>query len=223
MIKTKKKRIGLIIAVCLFPLIMVSSLIYTLIDDQLKTSKIPLTEYNNLFTDDAQGKLQILATVKGRNRPPVSTYIYDKRFNICVFKVILTNNSTLGKIINYKNGTSSSNLFVANGGLPCFNFDMKINEGRIANVSTINFKSDGDYIKSILNNDSLRCYYYRFETFSISYNNGFYDILAKADQSTIPASVMFMKKGKFLYIIIMSIAEGKEEMQPDLLYSLVNK
>ncbi len=221
---TTKKSIILGIAVGgLFMFIMVGSLIYTLIYNQETSSKIPLTEYNNLFTNDTQGKLQILATEKGRNRPPVSTYVYDNRFNICVFKVILANNSTLRKIIGYKHATSYGNLFVANGGLPCFNFDMKISEEKVSKVSVVDFKFDGDSIKSIVNNDSLRCYYYKFETFSISYNNGLYDILAKADHSTIPASVMFVKKGKFLYIIIMSIAEGKEEMPPDILYSLINK
>jgi hypothetical protein len=219
-----KKSILLGLAGCgLFMLIMIGPLIYTLIYNHETSSKTPLTEYNNLFTNKAQGKLQILVTAKSRSRPPVSTYVYDNRFNICVFKVMLTNNSTLRKTINYKNATSYSNLFVVNGGLPSTNFDMKINEGRVDKVSIVDFKFDGDSIKSIVNNDSTRCYYCKFETFSISYNNGSYDILAKADQSTIPASVLFIKKKDSLYIIIMSVAEGKEEMRPDLLISLINR
>jgi hypothetical protein len=220
---TTKSIIFGMVAGGLFMLIMVGSLIYTVIYNQETSSKKPLTEYNNLFTKEAQDKLQILATAKGRNREPCSSYVYDNSFNVFVFKVILTNNLSLKRIVNYKNGASYSNLFVANGGLPSFNFDMNINEGKISYVSKVNFKFDGDSIKSIINNDSLRCYYYRFNTFSISYNDGFYDILAKADRSDIPASVLFKKKGNFLYVILMSVAKGKEEMEPQLLYSLINK
>lgn len=220
---TKRRVIVAVAAVSLFAIYEVSTLIYTMIDDQETSSKIPLTEYNDLFSKKAQDQLQILATVKSRNRQPVSTYLYDKEYNLCVFKVIMSKNSGLTHILNYQNETTSKSLNSTYEGLPCFNFDMSIKAGKSALVSSIHFKSDGDSIKSIVRNDTLVCFYYKFNTFSINFNDEPYDIIAKADQSNIPASVIFKKNGKFVYIIILTVAKGKEELQPDQLYSIINK
>jgi len=84
--KTIKRRVIIgIVAASLFMAYEVSRLIYTMIDDDETSSKVPLTEYENLFNKDAQGKLNILATVKSKNRQAVSTYVYDKKYNLCVF------------------------------------------------------------------------------------------------------------------------------------------
>jgi len=217
----KKKMIIGIVAAGLFMVYEVSRLIYTMIDDDETSSKVPLTEYENLFNKDAQGKLNILATVKSKNRQAVSTYVYDKKYNLCVFKVILSKNLELTRIIDYKNESSSKSLNAAYEGLPCFNFDMSIKAGKSVPVSSIHFKSNGDSIKYIARNDSLVCFYYKFKSFSINYNDEPYDIIATADQSNIPADILFKKRGKVLYIIIMTIAEGKEEMQANKLYTII--
>ena len=154
-------------------LFIFGSMIYTLIEDDGATSHAPLPEYHNLFSRETQSKLNLLITTKGNNRGISSSYVYDSRFNIFVYKVVLKNKLSLKEIIKYKNEGSSSNIFVINGGLPSFNFDMKINAGKINPVSTVKFKFDGDSIKSIVDNDTLRCYYYKFETFSINFNDGF--------------------------------------------------
>jgi hypothetical protein len=207
----------------LFALYEFSTMIYTMLDDQETSSKIPLKEYNNLFSKETQDKLQILATVKSRNREPISTYIYDTRFNLCVLKVILFKNSDLKNVIKYQNRTSYKTLNATYSGLPSSNFDMSIKAGKSVIVSLLYFKFSGDSIKSIVKNDSLYCYYLKFKTFSINYNNEPYDVIGNADESNIPASIAFKKRGDFLYIIIITVAKGKEELQPGLLYSLINK
>jgi hypothetical protein len=222
--KINKKRIIIgIIAVGLFMIYEAATLIYTIVDDQETSSKVALTEYGNLFGKDAQTKLQILVTTKSRNRHPVSLYKYDKRFNVIVSKVSLLKYSDIGQMVNYENGTSYKSLNAAYEAIPSFNFDMSIKAGKSVSVSAIHFKVNGDSIRTIARNDSLVCFYYRFNTFSINYNDEPYDVIAKADRSTIPSSVIFKRKGKFLYVIIMTIGEGNEEMRPDLLYSIVDK
>lgn len=222
----KTIRRGIIIAVAAFSIFMLyefATFIYAWINDHETSSKIPLAEYNNLFNQDAQGKLQILATVISRNRKPVSTYVYDKRYNICVFKVILLKDSDLKSIINYQNETSNKSLNAVYSNLPSFNFGMSIRIGKSVTVTTVHFRFNGDSIKLVAKNDSLNCYYYKFSSFSINYNDEPYDIVAKADRPSIPASLIFKKKGKVLYVILMSVAEGREVMRPDLLYNIINK
>lgn len=222
--RTLKRRIMIaMIAIGIFFTYEFATLIYTAIDDKETSSKISLTEYNELFYKEAQSKFKILATVESKNRPPVSTYVYDKSYNICVFKVILIKNSPLKNIINYENGTSNQSLNAVYADLPSFNFDMHIKVGRSVNVTNVKFKFHGDSIKLIEKNDSLYCYYFKFKSFSVNYNDEPYDIIANADQSNIPASILFKKKGKVLYLILMSVADEKKEMQPNLLYRITKK
>jgi len=221
--KTKKIIRLALIGAGIFTLINISLIIYTMVDDGATSSKTSLDEYNNLFNKESYNKLQILATVKSRNRMPISTYVFDGKYNICVFKVTLLNNSKLSDIIHYENETSSKSLNATYADLPSFNFNMSIKAGKSVSVSILHFKSSGGTIKSVVSNDSLACYFYKFHTFSINYNNEPYDIIANAKDSNIPANVAFIKKGKILYIVLMTIARENGEMQPNQLYNLLTK
>jgi uncharacterized membrane protein YkgB len=101
---------------------------------------------------------------------------------------------------------------------------MNIRVGNTDTISKVNFKFSGDLIKPIVKNDSLLCYYYKFKTFSLSYNNqdDTYDIIAKANDSALPANIEFIRKGKILYILILTTANGTEQMPPELLYNITN-
>jgi hypothetical protein len=222
--KTTYKRLIVVIAlISIFLLAIFSKIVYTMINDHETSSKVPLIEHYNLFTKEAQNKLELLATTTSRNRETTSNYVYDKTFNVFVLKVILANNNGLKDIISYQNESSHVTMNAVYSDLSNYNMKMKIKSGKSVTASTVHFKFNGNSIKSIASNDSLYCYYYKFSTFSIGYNNEPYDIIAKADQSNIPASLIFKKKDKFLYVIIMSVAKGKEEMQPDQLYNIINK
>lgn len=196
--------------------------VYTVIDNQITRSGIPLPEYNNLFTKDAQGKLHILVTTKSRNREPISTYTYENRFNICVSKILLPKNLPLKKLISFQNESSYELMNVVYADLPAFNFHMKVKAGKSILASTVHFKYSGDTIIPVKKNDSLFCYYFKFKTFSINYNNESYDIVAYSDKSTIPAGLAFIKKNRFLYVIIITEAKGAKETKSDLIYNITH-
>jgi len=200
-----------------------SVLIYTSIDDNETSSKTPLAEYNNLFTTGAQDSLQIIATEKSANRLPISTYTYDKKYNVCVLKVILSNKLGLNKVINYQNENTKIHFGGIYQAAPSSNFEMQIRTAAGGLVTKVHFKYSGSLIKALLTKDSLYCYYVKFNTFAINYDDEPYDVIAKADQQNVPASIIFKEKEKFLYIVIMTVAEGNEEMPQDLLYNMVNK
>ena len=201
----------------------VSLLIYTVMYNDVSDSTVIVPEYNDLFIKDAQSKLHLIGTEKSRNREIISSYRYDKRFGIFVFKVILSDFSSLKKIISYRNESSHRPWFGLYTPLGGYQYDMNMYAGKSVPVYSVTFQTSGDSIKPIAKNDSFYCYYYKFNTFSIHYNNRPYDIVAKSNRSDIPASILFKKKGDFLYIILMTVEEGEEKMQPDLLYNIVNK
>ena len=195
---------------------------YALLDDWPTVSHSSLPEYKSLFSKQAQSKLEIIATTTSKKSLPTSSYVYDNQFNIFVYKEYLSDNSGLTNIMTYQNASDiSSNAIYCE--LPSTDFTMRKKIGKSEAVSSVHFSFSGDSIKSIVKNDSLYCYYFKFKTFTINYNLEPYDIIAKADKSNIPGSVAFIKKGKTLYIIVMSVTEHGQQMQQNLLYSMINK
>ncbi|MDN5284638.1 MAG: hypothetical protein JWR38_912 [Mucilaginibacter sp.] len=197
--------------------------VYTMMDAQISYSVTPMPEYNNLFTKDVQQKLHILTTIRSRNREPIATYTYENRFNICVSKILLSKDLPLKRLISFQNTFSfqSFNPFYAD--LPSFNFHMNIKASKSVSASIVHFKYSGNPGIAIKKNDSLYCYYLKFKTFSINYNDESDDILAYSDESVIPAGFAFVKKNSFLYVIIITEAEGKKALEPDLIYNIINK
>jgi hypothetical protein len=77
----------------------------------------------------------------------------------------------------------------------------------------------------MVKNDSLLCYYYKYKTFSLNYDNqgDTHDLLANAEDTTIPADIEFIRKDSVLYILILTVANDKGQLAPDLLYSLTKR
>lgn len=218
--KQKYRIVAIIFIICLAGIFL--TMTYTLVDDWPQSSKVPLVEHYNLFTKEAQSKLQLLATTTNRNRETTSSLVYNKKFNLFVLKVILTGDQSLKNVIKYNNESSHVSLNAFYAGLPGTNMDMKLKSGKSVLVSSVKFKHSGDLIKLIQESDNFYCYYYKFKTFSVNYNDEAYDIVAKADNAELPASLAFIKKGKFLYIAVMTVANGKEEMDSKLLYDIID-
>jgi len=213
----------LIIALGIITVVIFSMLVYTIIKAGQTSSKSSLSEYDTLFTKQGHDKLVHFGTETSQIRQPISNYVYDKRFNVFVYKVILVKDTNLKNIITYKNEGLSLFKNGITSPLPSRNFKMNLKDDQSTLVSTVRLISAGDSIVSIIQNDHIFCYYFKFNKFAISYNDEAYDINAAAANSNIPASVVFVKKGKILYVILMTVAEGDEEFDPKLLYNIVQK
>jgi len=221
---SKRKKVQLIIIFfSVFVLVQFGRIFYTIIDENAEIIDAPIAEYHNLFTPEAQHKLQIIVSGKSKNRGITSSYVYDKKFNVFVFKVHLsTTNNNLQRLVSYQNESTYKSMNALYEELPSFNFNMSLKAGEIPIVSHVYFKHFGDSTKTVLGNENLLCYYFKFRTFSINYNDEPYDIIAKADKN-IPASILFYKKNNVLYVLLLTVATGKEEFQPDLLYNMIKR
>jgi len=212
-----------IVVILIIIVVGAAKLIYIIITDHETSSNVSLPEYSNLFTKEAQSKLQILATVKSNQREPESDYVYDKKYDLFVYRLILSENLSVKKLINIQNGTSSLSYDEVYSELPSYNFVMNKKSGSTPKVKTVNLTYTGNPYKIIAQTDSLASYYFEFNEFSIKYNEGPNDIVAKADKSNIPAAILFIKKGKFLYVILMTVNNSKANLSANQLYEMVNK
>lgn len=215
-----KNRIWVLVGifVCIF-----SILIYTAISDDVTSSQENIPEYINLFRKIDRVKLRILATAKSKNRLPVSTYIYDNKYNLCVLKMLLLRDLNLTKAVLFENKSSDITLNAVYGKAPGSDLKFYIKSGKSSVVSNINFKFDGDSIRNVVNSDSLYYSYFRFKNFSINYNNAPNDIIVIADNESLPGTLCFVKRGKSLFVLVMTVANGKKEMEPDLLLNMINR
>jgi hypothetical protein len=208
----------------LFIFIAGGRLVYAVFHDQQTIYTASVPEYDDLFAKEQQNLLQIKTTIKSKTRPPVSSYVFDKKYNVSVFQLNLAENTSLKSVITAKNEISDKQMNAVYSGLPGFNFNLDIKAGKQDSVKTLDFRFSGGQLVPVANNDSVFCYYYKFETFSLSYNNAPFDIIAKADNNAVPASIAFIKKSKKLDIVLLSLVEGGgETIAPDALYNMIKK
>jgi hypothetical protein len=219
-------RLRIIVVIVTFILVVgfiFTKMIFAMINEHMKSSNKVITEYNDLFTKEAQSKLKILATVETSTRNPVSNYEYDEGFHLKVFKMNLANSDNLEKIINEKNQHANRISDVVNPLVDKPFFEMSYRTGKPDSVSKLNFTFEGDAIQRIAKNDSLACYYLKIGTFAVGYNNDPDNDIwgSAADQGEIPISVLFLKKRRSLYLIFIHVDQGTQEMAPDILYKMI--
>jgi hypothetical protein len=154
----------------------------------------------------------------------VSTYIFDKKYNLCVFQLNLTSNTSLKNLVKVKNEVSRKPITAIYSGLPGYNFFIDIKAGKQDSVSNLDFKNSGGEALVTAKNDTVVSYDYKFETFSLSYNHESYDIIARADSNAVPASIMFIEKSKKIYVVLLTLTEGGgPAIPPGLLLSMIKK
>jgi hypothetical protein len=193
--------------------------------EQMRTSKKTLADYNNLFTNEAQAKLQILATVETSTRNPVSNYAFDSRYHVKVFKIDLANSGTLDQLLTEKKEHSDRISGFVNPMVHNSYFEMSYMTGKPGPASKINFRLEGDSIQTTGKNDSLVCYYLKIGTFGIGYNDDPGNDIwgSAANEGPIPISIGFIKKGKFIYFILLHVDQGSQVMPHQVLWDMFKK
>jgi hypothetical protein len=221
----KNRRLRIIISVLLFPALIMSWLIYTAIREGFDVSNEILPEYNNLFTKEGQNKLRTPITFKDKIKGPQTNYILEGRFHVSVFKIKLETDKKLNELIDLKNQHTSRSFDVDDPIVDNSFFEMIAYSDKIDLVSDVDLSYEGEPVKTIAKNDGITCYYLKIETFSLSFNsNSINDIWGHSKGSDkIPISIAFIKKGKVVYCLLLAIDKGKQEFQPNLLYSLIKK
>ncbi|TSJ42673.1 hypothetical protein FO440_00330 [Mucilaginibacter corticis] len=210
--------LGLILA------IIFGNMIYIAVSDQSVSAKISLPEFDTLFTKEARNKLQINRTLKTRNREPVSTYVYDNKFQVIVIKVRLLHNLSLHQILNLKNETSNQRMNAVYSSLPSNNsMTINLKAGKEIMASTVHFDFNGGIMNTVMESGNVYCYSYSFDSFSIRYDDEPYDIVATGDKKLSQIQTAFIKKDKSLYIILLNADDPKIQMEPNLLYSMIKK
>jgi len=188
----------------------------------VSTRKI-LPEFHELFTMEAKSKLNVPFTYESNYESLSSNYYYDDRYYLSVRKFLLAKNTFIENLILEKNGSPffTGGIFSESES----NFlDMGFKNKKADTIKHIELYLKGDSITTVAKNDTMLCYYLKAKSFYLYYNGtDFPDIKGEAQHDNTPVSILFIKKDKKMYLLIMDIKEAGQTMRPDLLYSLVKK
>jgi hypothetical protein len=218
----KPWRRSFILVGCLVAIIF-SRLIYLAFTSKSVTSRKILPEFHNLFTREAQSKLNIPLNYESRYESLSSNYFYEDKYYLSIRKFTLTNKLPIEKLISEENGkpfftggifSEDDNDFL----------EMGFKTEKIDTIKRINIYLKGDSIATIVKNDTMVCYYLNAKSFYLYFNDtSSPNIKGEAKHDSTPFSIMFIKKNESVYFLMMGIKQAGETMKPDLLYSLINK
>jgi hypothetical protein len=225
MVLKQRIKVGFI-ALGLFTVIIFIWLFYSMIREGFDLSRKPLPEYSNLFTKEARSKFPAPYTYKSKIKEPQINYNLDNNFHLTIYRVILVNNKQpLKSLVNLQNERSERSFDAVSSYADDAYLEMTGSAEKIGPISTINFKYQGDSIKTIAKNDSLECYYLKFNTFSILYDKDSVNhIWGQAKKSNAAIDIAFIRKKKYAYVILLfRMSEENRGFQPDLLYNMLEK
>ena len=164
-----------------------------------------------------------------KSASPVSFLLFDDSFHLVVHKINLSKEQSLNEVLLTAIKGSDQSTGVT---FRVFNFNgfsrLKWRGTPSLPVSRIYLDLDGDSLTNDIKNDSIYSYHLLCNTLAIKYTEGgLIDIFMEGEHSTLwnkeltPLDLLFIKKGKALYLLLMAPINRKSAIPPLLLYNLV--
>ncbi len=184
-------------------------------------------DYGELFKKS--NKLSFVKTFTSKTRNPISQFEYDEKFRINIYRINISNNLYLNKLINESHVNQHVTYNLTYYLLDRFNqFDIRYKSGRQEKVSGIYLNLFAGKTLTLLKNDSLAYYNSIIKNFSIKYqSNGPQDFFIgssneSANFDEIPTEIMLQKKHGKLYLILMISEHEYTPLTPGTLLTLMN-
>jgi hypothetical protein len=230
MIRTFVIILGVIILIIVIKFLWNTSEIFSNYSNNVKLDSVTKSqtapdEYLKLFKN--RNKLVLDESKESRRRNTISEFYYNKNFLVQVYKIDTVNDLSVKKIVN--ESFSPSSMSIGNEYSQDLNnaeFEIGYREGPKERISNIFFTLFGDSTGIIEKNDSLAYYYSKFENFSIRYGiNSPKDIYANIKEDfknhKAPLELMFLKRNRNLYVILLGAVNEQIPTPRDMLYNLI--
>jgi len=200
----------------------------------LETSRNPViasdtsnANYVSLFNQEAKDELILNKTLSFVQRNPISLFSYNKLYSIEITRINLASDLDLNKDIAevFAKSERTGNIVyvpISENGLT-----VDYRSTSLISPSKIHLTMYGDSIRSIAKNDSLYCDYIKLGDFSIRYEHSdVNEISAENNQSLAvnkrPVILMFFKRHKSLYFLLLTANDLSTKLDPTLLYKLID-
>ncbi|MES2376280.1 MAG: hypothetical protein V4553_06870 [Bacteroidota bacterium] len=214
-----------LIGVGLFIVAGIALVVIPAIRNGSNLSHTPLPEHTALFTDSVRDKLPMAFVYKSKIQGAQSNYNLPGDFHLTIYQIALTDNKPLKQILNLNDEKPSQTSEVFSPYQDNSFLKMTKSTSAVDSVSAVYFRYNGPLLKSLIQNDSLACYYLKFSQFSISYNDTGNDIWGLSKTSApCSISLSFIKKKKTLYIVMLYNNKTQDiDFPADKLYNMLKK
>lgn len=184
-------------------------------------------EDSSMISKKYRKELTVDEVWRSKVRQPIAFMFFDSTYHLISYKIDLINDSSLREIIGLKkisvDRSTGITYHIIDKGL--FKFQFKA--GKTEPVSKIMLTLAGDSLQTVVYNDSIINYHLLCDNLSIRYlDKGPKDIFVIGKQeafstSIIPMDILFLKRNKAVYLLLMIPVDAKVQMPSNLLYNVV--
>jgi hypothetical protein len=229
----RNKKLIRIIQLVIFLLVVgyLSKIIYQFVTSFTEGNKVsnkPNKEYISLFSREYRNQIHAHNNYSSKVRYDISSFDFDKKYSIVIFKLPLSSDFALNKTIVENNADLQDPKEDVYLNVGQEKFDLKYKSGNPGLVSEIFVALEGGQFDTVIKNDSIASYSFSFNKLSLKYlpdqkadvyANSYNQDLIKENQ--IPANLLFLKKSKFVYVFIMASSNVKFPIDRSLIYQLI--
>lgn len=191
------------------------------------------SEDSLVIKKDMLKNIEIKKIVKSNLRNSIKFYRYKKIFNLYITKIDIKKDVNMEDVLQFNEAITSPNSFVVYTNLQSNkDYNIKFLGEKIDPASSIIFSmaGNGDKLKKIVYNKNFISYCLPLYTFSLQYDSKSnpIDAFVGAKESKIitkegvPFIISFYKKGKSIYLFLMTPVSESTKLDPNILSEFIN-
>jgi hypothetical protein len=197
-------------------------------DERLPSDDSLNAEYASLIAPRYAPLVNVQEVRKRKVRNPVAYALYDSKYNFIIYKIDVVTEQSLAKIItiSHKSGDLTTGIVYQIVENDFFRFQYKT--GKAPPVTRILLTLAGDSIEEVTASDSILSYHLNCNNMSIRYfSEDTIDIFlvgkdrAFGRTAIMPLDILFLKRNKAVYLLLLIPKTPKESIPPNLLYNIV--
>lgn len=185
------------------------------------------SDYQRIFNNNYRDKIFVDEILSSKTRNDIASLIFDSAYFMILYRIDLNEDgSMLSKVLDVKTENTHRTYNVTYSGLKnAFEFRYIVSN-KIKRVQRIYCSITCDSLDTVISNDSMVNYSADFKKLSIGYGDGIKDIYVTSDDDAFISpkcrlSVCFLKRGEYVYLVLMAPVNPKVSMSRDLLYKIL--
>lgn len=186
-------------------------------------------EDSNLISKKYWEKAIVYEIYQYKGRGPISHFVFDKDYRLAIYKIDLTSDNQIKNLLRVKSEAADLTTGVTYRVTGINSFYLLCKGGIVSPVPQVYLTLGGDSISTVIENDSVVSYHLRCHDFSIKYAlNEPVDLIFQAkknaddlDYNPPYMDVLFLKRKKALYLLLMAPITAKKPIDPKLLNSII--
>lgn len=191
-------------------------------DNRLPTTRGISNEDSALISPKYIGRIRSYKNFNSGERDPVSFLFVDSCYHLIIFKIHMETDRPLPEIIGSDNKNSQRSDCETYTGVDLNGISrFEWRPWPAKQTRNIFLSVYGDSLSNEILNDSLAAYRLLCKNLSIKYaKNGVVQVLLTCGKIT-PADLLFLRRGKTVYFMLMTAFESKSFIPREILYDLV--